>query len=706
MVTRILIIFALFAACLTRAADFALPSDLQGWWTPHTPEPTPGSTPGVGVPDGFERFTAGGAEDRAVFGTVRNVTDSPYNADPTGGADATSAIQAAITASASGDLVWVPAGSYKIAGTVTIPYNKNITLRGAGRALTQFVATGSNTQKVFVVGSGGNTWTSNSLQTVSGTKTKGVTSLTVPSSALFTTNVPATIYMSNESDPVRIEAGAYPTFNSSAGDNLRNWLVMITGKPDSTTIQIDPPLLIDSTDYTLYAEPADAVSGFSLANSGARYVGFESFSLVSGDGVNYLFGIEFNRPLYCWAYDLEFNYTNDASNGACINWTPGFRNEVRHCTFIASPNIDDQSFSDGAIEYGGNTSMLIEDNAFTSPMPTWGWDVGIYSDGSVSNSVHAYNFFEKDVKNISINHSGGHGLMCLYEGNFGQRVQADGYNASTSHHTFYGNWWAGTSAAGSDPWRVSWYNRFSRRFALVKEVWGWDGFSSTTLRRPTFGLPNLGNDNYTGTAQPTLGDFWADFGLTGTLSESTGGTTRTVTASGGDWVSTTGAAARRLTVKWSGGSRRTMTIELPITGNTLIVSGGSGTELPLEATTLTLVQVDKAGWQELDLDVEPSFLQINNFVSGGTAGGGAIENTSTDTFPASLFRASKPDWFGDKPWPIWTISATGSPTYDWTALPAGHRGMLGNTSYLDGPSGGTAIISTLNVTGSLNIAAP
>jgi F5/8 type C domain/Pectate lyase superfamily protein len=71
-----------------------------------------------------------------------NVTQAPYNADSTGAADATSALQNAITAaSAAGEGVYIPKGTY----TVSQPINvNNVTIEGAGEWYTSL--TGSDVE--------------------------------------------------------------------------------------------------------------------------------------------------------------------------------------------------------------------------------------------------------------------------------------------------------------------------------------------------------------------------------------------------------------------------------------------------------------------------------------------------------------------------------------------------------------------------------
>ncbi|GLV53435.1 hypothetical protein KDH_02890 [Dictyobacter sp. S3.2.2.5] len=59
-----------------------------------------------------------------------SVTDAPYNADPTGAVDATSAIQNAVNdGSAQGKGVWIPQGTYLVTSHILVD---NVTVKGAG----------------------------------------------------------------------------------------------------------------------------------------------------------------------------------------------------------------------------------------------------------------------------------------------------------------------------------------------------------------------------------------------------------------------------------------------------------------------------------------------------------------------------------------------------------------------------------------------
>ena len=515
----IIFIISLRIAC---AEPFSLPVDNQGWWTPGVDE----GMPGVGVPGGIFRFLAGGSEDRAVNGTIIDVTQAPHSADNTGASDATAAIQSAINSAIAGDVVYLPAGNYRLDSALSVGADKDhVTLRGAGSdTILQPTFAASGSGGVIRIGTIYNSWDGNPKQTIIGPKQKGITTLSVADASRFTVNRPAVIYVENELNTSRVRAGAAPTFSSGNFPDSRKWVVIITGTPTTDTITIDPPLLIDCTDYITQIAHGD------FPSTDLRYFGVEDFSIKDFDGASesYNRGIVFGRAIYCWAYNISMTYQDVVSNGNCMHWMSGFRNEVRKCTFICDPTDGEASFSDGAIQYSDQTGMLVIDNIFATNRAedTFGWDVGLYCDYNASNCAYLYNFFEQTHKTFLINHTGGHSLLSLFEGNVGPRLQHDGYFTSTSHHTLYRNWFSGRNMSGnSHPsgGYVSWFKRFSRKFVLAGNVWGWDNTSSSS--RPQYGYPNIGNDSYSGMAQPTADVFWEDWAdyVQGTYTKGVGG---------------------------------------------------------------------------------------------------------------------------------------------------------------------------------------
>lgn len=89
-------------------------------------------------------------------GDVQNVLNYPYLADPTGVTDATSAIQAAVTAAGAkgttgGGIVFIPTGTYKVTGVITVP--AHVSIIGAGALATLINKSGAT--RTFDVGVSG-----------------------------------------------------------------------------------------------------------------------------------------------------------------------------------------------------------------------------------------------------------------------------------------------------------------------------------------------------------------------------------------------------------------------------------------------------------------------------------------------------------------------------------------------------------------------
>ena len=79
-------------------------------------------------------------DDTIVASAV--VTDAPYNADPTGARDATTAIQMALDAVAAlnGGVVYLPAGKYRLNGNLNLAYGVTIAGQFGGTARTTLLA--------------------------------------------------------------------------------------------------------------------------------------------------------------------------------------------------------------------------------------------------------------------------------------------------------------------------------------------------------------------------------------------------------------------------------------------------------------------------------------------------------------------------------------------------------------------------------------
>lgn len=704
---KLLAIFIL--AAVARAADWTVPSTAQGWWTPGTAE----GTPGVGVPGGVKQYTAGEVNDRAVTGTVRNVVTT-YGADNTGVTNVSTAVDAAIAAASSGDVIYFPAGTYKFTARVGIPTSKqNITIRGAGPSLTSFyMSMAGDPQGMFFTADAG--YIVSESQTVTGTKTKGTATITVADASQFATGGFAWLWFENETDNARIIAGSPPVWTSLGYDEKRRQTVRITSKT-STTLTVDPPLTGDATNLALrvvhYGYPNQKIVGW----------GFEDFTVTFDSGAHPMQAFNLAATQYCWFYNIkfpDFSRPTSGGNGSCIKISDSYRCEIRKCEFVGETG----SGGDGLIETGGNSSVLIEDNIFLGPV-----QYQTYDSGNSNNTVISYNYAEG---NVAGRHDA-HPTLNLVEGNYSYWAQSDAYHGSSSDNTYYSNVFYGGGTGGSG-WFSLWVGAFKRRYVVARNLLGEDGVASARIG---WGMKNY-NINGIGFAGPTglsdqvgqtvwhqpgydpfeyviqagdiaEGDFWVDWKITGALTTRISDTEGVFTVSGGRW-----AVGEEIYPKvWWNSKANTaggvgQSAVTNVSGSNITMTFATGDALP-DAGTSVLLFTGPGGFQEIDLDAQASATVVHNRFGNGS-GTGSVQNSSADTFPASQSYSAKPAWFGTLPWP--PFDADNVSTQDPERIPAGYRYINGNESYLGGtapiaPSGLTATAagsSQINLTWSDN----
>ena len=206
----------------------------------------------------------------------------------------------------------------------------------------------------------------------------------------------------------------------------------------------------------------------------------------------------------------------------------------------------------------------------------------------------------------------------LFDGNISPNFQCDGYFGGASEDTLFRNWLHGYTENTPFGYQLS-LNRFTRNYNMVGNVFGRTNHNGGY----SFGNPNLGNSSYTGTAQPSVGDWWADWPsyLEGTYEDSSN------------------------------------------------------------------------GFQELDLDVEETTHKRWNYLLG--SGIPVDEQTaSTELENASMFRSTKPDWFGTLPWPPIDLDDAESFSLSIGRIPA-HARYLGRGYTARNASANTVNVGTL-----------
>lgn len=521
--------------------------------------------PGVaaGVPGGIP----------ADRGRRIDVTAAPFRADRTGATDARSAIAEAIANAAEGDVVWLPAGTYRIDGAIGVGPRRRIAIRGDGPDRTTIALRGASNGGIDVGGGGADWWYAERLKLpIAGSPRRGTTVLDLGDTEALDAypdgGIGQLCQLSLRNDP------ALPVVVPANFDHMRRQVSRIVGRT-ATKVTIAPGLLFDLPESL---SPLLAPAGLR-----AEHVGVEDLT-IDGEEASAMFGLRIQQGHACWARNLSIR--NIANYHLWIG--DSIHCEVRSCRIATRKG----SGSNGAgILFGTSSFCLIEDNIIVEQFPH------VEVNGSTGN-VFAYNFCHDsavgDLLGCSIcsNH-GAHSSFNLYEGNVAPKFQSDGYHGSASHDVAFRNRFHGTSEKTDKFWICVNLNRFTRHYSLVANVLGrkgdsWlydnadEGFGYDQHFIYVLGMPNMGNGGHSGTAQPSRGRSWADWA---TLLESERGK-------------------------------------------------GPGPN----------------GFQEIDLDVRATTLRKGNY-NYRDRGVPESESLGGASLPPSLYRASRPEWFGDLAWP-------------------------------------------------------
>jgi hypothetical protein len=564
-----------------------------------------------------------------------DVTKDPYNADNTGAADAQPAILKAIGDAADGDVVYLPAGTYRIDRAVTVYGGKSrITIRRP---------TGPQSGGINVTpADGGDWWYPHRLKLdISGSYKRGATELTLADTAPLDGYPKGGI---GELCQISLKNDlTLPVMTTGGYDYARKFVTRIVGKT-ATTVTISPALMFDL--------PAKLAPVLRPVGRYAESVGIEDLTVDGADCPSGNCLVNVGQSYGCWVKNVTVRNGERRllSIDGCVQC------ELRHCNLYGR-KVEAQPNS-GGFFLTMSTACLIEDNILSPATEMSGGDAG---------NVLAYNFCDDQAvqgdllcASLNTNH-GAHDSFNLYEGNLMPRFQCDGYHGSASQDTAFRNWFHGTSTRTTQYWICVNLNRFTRDYSLVGNVLGKRGFPWLYAVEMTgfnyqkhfiysFGYPNMGNGWCNGkTAQPSKGQYWADWdpvvgtSIKGALTERTSDTMGTVTLTSGEV--TEGQSPMMLA-----GDTRSWVIVRKVDGNVATVDTGPWrTKLP-PVNTDVLLFPGAGGFQELDLDVPATTLLKGNY-NFSDNGVPASESLNGATLPPSLYLSTKPAWFGDLAWP-------------------------------------------------------
>lgn len=597
-------------------------------------------TPGVmtGVP--------GGIPTNRV--SIIDASLPPYNADKSGSVNASAAIQSAINAALSNNIVFLPAGTYLVNSTLTIPQGHNgITLRGAGTNLTKInfgpaaeIDVGNNVVFNFPLVS----------NIVTSGNTKGSTNITIANNAQFAVGRMIELAIGANNTPTvpslpYLSVYAYDNFPVGSDKAIRRQQVVVTAKTGTTGITFWPPLYDDYSAVTNY------VYDTQLQNTatGIENMFLECSNSTAGRGVF------MNNCYGCWVSNVVIHQAKnyDIYLDECQNC------EVRHCTL---DSVQGNNSNGSGLLLWPAYATLVEDNILINAFP------GIEVNGGSSGNAFVYNFVR-----VTSGHQGTlsdhepHECFNIYEGNFFTSMQWDSYTGSASQETIYRNWITGEWGGGisSNTWNFAFVaNRFCRYFNLVGNIMGTATITNMPGNGISMGNPNIGNGTNNGTNAPPFTHQWTNWpnalSMTGTAVTSTSNVFNSgYIYNGSDDLSELMINGTKFEISAVADSNHCTTVE-----------SGNFTNVTFQ------MSYGQTGWQEFDTDVSNTLVGfVGNYnykdhaiPASQSLGGTNLQNSYVYTVAPAEFLSFA--------WPWVDPTSVGSITP--TNLPAGWRFVFGS----------------------------
>ena len=384
----------------------------------------------AGVPGGIPNRTT-------IFVNVATTTVTKYKCFGDGATDNLTALQNALNDCPAGQVVYVPAGNYRLNGQIRIYTKSNWTLRGDGPGKT-IIAGGAGS--LFAIGQ--SPWLSEwpaATAIVSGA-TNGSTSITVASTANIQNGKLMFLEQDNDGTVVfGFGSGGSGSATYNSDDRMQNntavfnHRVLVTNI-SGNSVSFIPPLPFD---FNPALNPR-AVGFGSIV--GPQSVGLEDFTCIgSGTGQ----GVWFQGTFGSWLKNVELS-----------GWgTFGFKFDYVACMSIVDCYIHEPStytWSRGyPLQFDMGNNCLVQNNIF------YKYQDGLLMQGGSSANVIAYNLFfrsydgylgtETMLASLYGNHTP-YPQFNLWEGNYGNGVQLDFYYGPSRTATFLRNY-----LTGADP---------------------------------------------------------------------------------------------------------------------------------------------------------------------------------------------------------------------------------------------------------------
>ncbi|MFO0568434.1 MAG: glycosyl hydrolase family 28-related protein [Polyangiaceae bacterium] len=426
-----------------------------------TPDRDAGSdapTPPAGLPHLIDWANVSGVEGGIP---ARDTVCKNLDAiDATGATDVLPAIQAAIDSCPPDQVVKLPAGTFRLDGSLSM--RSRVTLRGAGPTSVLKPA-----QTIFFNGGLGR----KNANIVSGSdsgSTRVVTAappadLTVGSSMLIDElNDPSFVhpygYEENATAPLLCSYCDEPY----GGTRVRGQMVRVTAIAGST-IDFTPAL------YSSYASSRDPRIDYLAAPSADQpnvltYAGIEDLT-IDPTGPSTVIRFEGAQNSWLAGVSLEIR-ANDAP--AIIGYF-AHRIEIRHGSFTGHTPVAQAILSQVHTE-----GWRVEDNAFVAV------NLSFLQVGRQGGHVFAYNYLHSNSGDTTalINDNGNHGAhpqFILFEGNKLAKHHADSIHGSSSHYTLFRNHLRGRRDETTFGAGCVWIDSWNYHYNVVGNVLGYPG---------------------------------------------------------------------------------------------------------------------------------------------------------------------------------------------------------------------------------------
>ena len=378
----------------------------------------------------WEPGVAGGIPNRTTI--FADATQPPYNANSSGTANAAAAIQSAINACPANQVVYLPAGNYRLDSPLRM--KDSVTLRGVGPRSTLLRYSGGGDYVIrFATGNYEWDFSSSTPANLTGGISKGSTNITMANNNWVAGDL-VLIDELEDSDLFENDgnSGTCSWCGRANGERCHSQIVEVLSRT-ATSATVTPPLY---SNYKTVSNP----QGVRIKGV-LKLAGIESLGITNANGAA-RDTLVFEAAYKCWVKDCDIAVSRRRHMWMYHSiWC-----EIRDSSFHHGVGADWSSPNYGPDRgYGlflgqGSTSCLVENNDF------YKLHFSVAFEGGCSGNVISYNFVtnvmytEGETPQPSIGNHGSHPMMNLWEGNvLRSKVLMDSYWGSSSHTTVFRN---------------------------------------------------------------------------------------------------------------------------------------------------------------------------------------------------------------------------------------------------------------------------